>query len=315
MTRARSRLLATALAAGAALAVLPAQGASATSPGADGRLAFSRGEDLWSVTAAGTGLRHLTSGAARDFRPRWSPDGTRIAFVRETATGARDVWVMNADGSGQQQVTTTGDVDAAASWSPDGTRLVLSRPVDYHHSQLQTVRSAAPFGAPVELRGNTSCAPDSALTVDGSVAWSPDGNHIAFYSHQNCDDSYSALILVLDLSTGAVSHFLSDNGYGHQGAFGDLAWGPNGNRITYTYTDGGDQGSPPPIRVTAEAQRYPSGTNATFATVDKDRQPVISPSGARAALVNSGTIYVTNGYGGARRQLTTGIQPDWQPLP
>ena len=49
------------------------------------------------MNADGTGQQNLTRNPARDVAPAWSPDGRRIAFVRNF-----EVYVMNADGTGQQ---------------------------------------------------------------------------------------------------------------------------------------------------------------------------------------------------------------------
>jgi len=55
---------------------------------------------------------------------KWSPDGTRIAFVATVAFDQAEVVVMNADGTNPRIVSpnyayVVGDVD----WSPDGTRI------------------------------------------------------------------------------------------------------------------------------------------------------------------------------------------------
>ena len=39
--------------------------------------------DVYTVKATGTGLTRLTTSAASDADPAWSPDGARIAFVSE----------------------------------------------------------------------------------------------------------------------------------------------------------------------------------------------------------------------------------------
>lgn len=52
--------------------------------------------------------------------PRWSPDGSRIAFLRNY-----DVWVIHPDGSGESRLTDDGYINAI-SWNHDGTRLAYS---------------------------------------------------------------------------------------------------------------------------------------------------------------------------------------------
>jgi TolB protein len=76
--------------------------------------------DVYSVNADGSGLRNLTEGSPSDDHGGvWSPDGQRIAFIRDMAA-----WVMNADGSEARPIssmTTTTQV----SWSRDGLRVIF----------------------------------------------------------------------------------------------------------------------------------------------------------------------------------------------
>jgi Tol biopolymer transport system component len=51
--------------------------------------------------------------------PTFSPDGARIAFLRNSATGPLDVWVMDADGSSERQITHETDASLASlAWQP-----------------------------------------------------------------------------------------------------------------------------------------------------------------------------------------------------
>ena len=79
--------------------------------------------EIWIMNADGTGQTPLTGGAGDD-EPAWSPDGTMIAFSRNS-----QIWTMNANGSNPRQWTSN-NVDDEPAWSPDGTRIVFSRGQD-----------------------------------------------------------------------------------------------------------------------------------------------------------------------------------------
>ena len=55
----------------------------------------------------------------------WSPDGTKIAFVRFYG-GAGEIFVMNADGSGQTNLTNDPANDGDPTWSPDGSKIAFT---------------------------------------------------------------------------------------------------------------------------------------------------------------------------------------------
>lgn len=105
MRRTRVSLTAIGSATFALLAILTlmAPGASfarsASTP--QGELAFTRDRDIWTAGVDGSGQQQLTSSAASEFQPAWSPDGKKIAFLR----GARQLWVMDADGGRAHRIT------------------------------------------------------------------------------------------------------------------------------------------------------------------------------------------------------------------
>jgi len=121
---------------------------------------------LYVVGVDGSGLRRLTTPRVADTDPAWSPDGQRIAFVRDPL-GAMDparytLHLMTVDaGDGTQLVATQGAREPA--WSPDSRRIAFVA-----FGRLYTVN-----------------ADGSGLQVlaDGGVrqpSWSPDGTKIAF---------------------------------------------------------------------------------------------------------------------------------------
>lgn len=96
---------------------------------ADGRtIAFVRGDDLYSVRPDGSGLRHLTSGAALDSAPLVSPDGRHVVFERRAGAGAAgDLYAVRVLGGGLHALTSGPDDDHQADFSPDGRTIVFVR--------------------------------------------------------------------------------------------------------------------------------------------------------------------------------------------
>jgi len=58
-----------------------------------------------------------------DRGPAWSPDGTRIAFNRET-NGRNEIMVMNADGTNVRQLTQGNHNPGGLTWSANSTKLL-----------------------------------------------------------------------------------------------------------------------------------------------------------------------------------------------
>ena len=83
---------------------MPAQ---ATWPGRDGRIAFVKAGQIYTIRPDGTGLSKRTY-VGKNFQPEWSPSGQRIAYLHEPAPGVREIWMMRADGSYKTRITQGG---------------------------------------------------------------------------------------------------------------------------------------------------------------------------------------------------------------
>ncbi len=84
-----------------------------------------RYSNLWIINAEGTDHRPLTTGNRNDSSPRWSPDGTRIAYLSD-ADGKPQIYVRWMDSGQVARITNLEQAPEAIAWSPDGKWLSYS---------------------------------------------------------------------------------------------------------------------------------------------------------------------------------------------
>lgn len=82
-------------------------------------------EEIYTILPDGTGRVNISRNAASDREARWSPDGTRLAYVSVRSDTSRLV-VCNADGSDLRSVCGSPEREQYA-WSPDGHRIALMK--------------------------------------------------------------------------------------------------------------------------------------------------------------------------------------------
>jgi Lysyl oxidase/WD40-like Beta Propeller Repeat len=114
----------------------------------------------------------VTSGAAVDVAPDWSPDGRRIAFSRQRPGGRGSaLMTVRRDGGGLRRLTDGRRVDTHAAWSPDGRRIAFA--------------SAALTGGTFDIRvigerGGRSRVLVGGPAEDVAPSWSADGRRLLF---------------------------------------------------------------------------------------------------------------------------------------
>lgn len=126
---------------------------------------------IGTVNADGTGLVMLTTNKD-DQDPKFSPDGTKIAFARYASDGTLDIWMMNANGTQQTPITSTpGYSEYMPDFSPDGKKLVFATSKDGVWNTDIAV---------LDLTTMTQTVISSSPNNELHPSWSPDGKRIAF---------------------------------------------------------------------------------------------------------------------------------------
>ena len=101
--------------------------------------------NLWIVNTDGSEHRPLTTGNRSDTSPRWSPDGTRLAFLSDT-DGRPQLYLRWMDSGQTARLTNLEQSPEALEWSPDGRMLSFSALVPGRGPHLADL-PAPPAGA------------------------------------------------------------------------------------------------------------------------------------------------------------------------
>jgi Tol biopolymer transport system component len=197
--------------------------AHAVYPGGNGKIAFVRDGQIWTINPDGTGETQLTSDASPSSYPEWSPDGKRIAYTRGLL-GGRTIRVMNADGTGDHHVYGP-PAAFSPTWSPDGRRLAFAVPeaVGCCLFVQSTWRVDADGSNPTRIAFYPS---ESARLSD--YEWSPRGDEIGYtIDHTDVGETDAAL---LDLKPPGGNQFLTIDPDEVTAA---PAWSPDGGGLAF----------------------------------------------------------------------------------
>jgi dipeptidyl aminopeptidase/acylaminoacyl peptidase len=255
-----------------------------------------RDSSIWVVAADGQSTpRRLTAEGVNSTSPRWSPDGSRLAFLSSRAAqppasenavaaaapaeAARpQICILSMSGGEAEVLTHLKNGASALEWSPDGKRFVaLSRtgPSD----------NVAPAARPSDVRHYS---------------------HILYnFNDTGWYDDKRSHIFVIDAATGAAQQMTSGDDWNDT----DPQWSPDSTRIAFVSDRTGheyDDGHAKNIWV------IPAGGGALLRISDHefgDSQPRWSPDGSEIAFAGEAErrlfpkIYIASSVGGGPPRL------------
>ncbi|HVQ22435.1 MAG TPA: hypothetical protein VMT36_04125, partial [Candidatus Saccharimonadia bacterium] len=157
---------------------------------------YDRPGQLWRIDVESGSAHRLTSGPADDGQPRWSPDGSRIAFVSSRhrdadLTWQQDIYVIASDGGRVERITAgrTEQIFDAPAWSPDGGWIAV---VGHRHPAKAGSRGdvwrfrPTPQDRGEDLTADADLFADAGMNSDllgaggSAIHWSGDGRWITF---------------------------------------------------------------------------------------------------------------------------------------
>lgn len=145
----------------------------------DSHIVFSYAGDLWRVARSGGAAEKLTSGVGIEDEPRFSPDGSMIAFTGQY-DGNTDAFVMPASGGTPKRLTFHPGPDQVTGWTVDGKSVVFnSRRNSYaNFLRLFTVDATSPsyptqIDLPSAERGSFNST-GTHLAYEPLNQWQPD---------------------------------------------------------------------------------------------------------------------------------------------
>ncbi len=266
----------------------------------DGTLAFTWQDDIWVADQNGGNPRRLTAHVARDFMPRFSPDGQWIAFT-SNRLGNNDIYVVPVSGGEPKQLTWfTGD-DQALNWTPDGQAIVMS-----------SARGAQAWGSPLYLLPLDGSQPrPMGMDIGRSGMIKQDATVVAFnrslpsYWRKGYRGNSNADIAVQDLKTGQITELTDTNLQAFKTFTHDVhpMWGADGMIYFASERDG----------IFNLWKIAPTGGAPQQVTTHKDdgvQFPAISPDGRRIVYENNFDLWTVDVPGGAPRRLSLHIAAD-----
>ncbi|HXW56031.1 MAG TPA: S9 family peptidase [Candidatus Cybelea sp.] len=235
-----------------------------------------RYSNLWIIRSDGSDHRPLTTGNRSDDSPRWSPDGTRIAYLSD-ADGKAQIYVRWMDTGQTARITNLEEAPAAIAWSPDGKSLSFSALVPSkgpHIADLPTPPAGAKWADPPQaydrlvyrFNGTGYLKPGfrqvfivsaeggapRQITSDGfpngggefggpaRASWSADGRSLIVSAnrHPESDHAYfDTNVYEFSVADGTLRQLTTRNGPDNNATFS-----PDGKWIAYTGFDDRYQG-------------------------------------------------------------------------
>ena len=255
-----------------------------------------RRSQLWIVSADGSDPYALTAGAANASSPRWSPDGTRLAYLA-SEEGSTQIWLRWMDTGHEAALSHLTEPPGDLTWSPDGRWIAFSARVP---------------DEPVEPIARMPRKPDGAdwgppIRVIEEMHYRADGRGYL-------EDGYRHIFVLP--AEGGTPRQLTSGSFHHGGRF---AWTPDGSAIVFSANRHDDWEFQPRNSEIYEVSVTDGSIRALTDRNGPDHSPALSPDGRRIVYLGFDDryqgyqvtrLYVMNRDGGGKRLVTGDFDRD-----
>jgi dipeptidyl aminopeptidase/acylaminoacyl peptidase len=244
---------------------------------------------IWLVDVASGKQQPLVAGTGNHFSPRWSPDGTRLAYF-STAEGSSQLYVRWMATGEAARVTGLPNSPNSLEWSPDGRLIGYDMIVPDEGPKLGTT--------PPKPEGAQWAAP---LEIIDKVNYRADGQGYI-------KPGYSQIFVVS--STGGAPRQLTFGAFNHSGP---VSFTPDSRTVLFSGNRNADWERQPLESEIFAADLAGGALRSLTTRKGPDGAPIVSPDGRRIAYLgfddnggafNNAHLYVMDISGGAPRLLT-----------
>jgi dipeptidyl aminopeptidase/acylaminoacyl peptidase len=199
----------------------------------------ARPRALWMLDVASGRVRPLTFSGKSDSDPRWSPDGTSIAFVSDR-DGTPQLYRLPMRGGDAEKLTDRQEAVGAFRWSPDGTRVALlmaepkpdaqqKRERDKDDSRVVDKDTRRARVWILDLASRTLKQVTSGSWQIAQIEWLPSGDRlVAAATAKPASDQWSQHLYAINVGNGEFTEIGAP-----RGPLGAFALSPDGRTIAY----------------------------------------------------------------------------------